>query len=801
MDYNFKEIEKKWQKYWEINKTFKTNNNFDKPKYYCLDMFPYPSANGLHVGHVEGYTATDVIVRYKKMKGFNVLSPMGFDAFGLPAEQYALRTGNHPKEFTINNTKNFINQLKRLGKAIDWDKTFLTSDESYYKWTQWIFKKLYENGLAVLKDIEVNFCPELGTVLANDEILIKDGKMVSERGEYPVEKKAMKQWVLTITNYAERLLNDLDLVDWPENIKEAQRNWIGKSNGALIDFKVEDQEETITVYTTRPDTVFGLSYIVLAPEHPLVLKLTKEEEKETVLQYINNAKQKSDLDRETQKTKTGVFTGSFAISPFDNKIVPIWVADYVFYKYGTGAVMAVPAHDERDFEFAKKYGLSINKIIDVEDNLLPYTEDGIHINSSFIDGKNNQEAILSIIEYIQEKNIGKKEVKYKLRDWVFSRQRYWGEPFPVLYDNNGDIKLIPDKHLPLTLPNLDNFKPEGSGKSPLANAHDWVNIKINGKEYQRDTNTMPQVAGSSWYFLAYILQEENGLIDLNSKTAKEILDKWMPVDFYLGGKEHTVGHLLYARFWHKFLYDLGIVSTPEPFQKYYYPGMILKDGQKMSKSKGNVVIPDEIYQSHGADALRLYVMFMGPLNIDKDWQTTMLDGAKRFIDRVVRMFEFLTNDETNELNEVLHQTIKKVGNDFENISINTAISQLMIFVNEVYKYKKINKEQAFIFLQLLNPICPHITEEINKEILKNDIDLYTSTWPNYDEKYLEKNEIEIVFQVNGKIRSKKLVDKNISEEEIKQIALDDENVKKYTLDKEIIKVIYVKNKLVSIVIK
>lgn len=801
MDYNFKEIEKKWQKYWEINKTFKTNNNFDKPKYYCLDMFPYPSANGLHVGHVEGYTATDVIVRYKKMKGFNVLSPMGFDAFGLPAEQYALRTGNHPKEFTINNTKNFINQLKRLGKAIDWDKTFLTSDESYYKWTQWIFKKLYENGLAVLKDIEVNFCPELGTVLANDEILIKDGKMVSERGEYPVEKKAMKQWVLTITNYAERLLNDLDLVDWPENIKEAQRNWIGKSNGALIDFKVEDQEETITVYTTRPDTVFGLSYIVLAPEHPLVLKLTKEEEKETVLQYINNAKQKSDLDRETQKTKTGVFTGSFAISPFDNKIVPIWVADYVFYKYGTGAVMAVPAHDERDFEFAKKYGLSINKIIDVEDNLLPYTEDGIHINSSFIDGKNNQEAILSIIEYIQEKNIGKKEVKYKLRDWVFSRQRYWGEPFPVLYDNNGDIKLIPDKHLPLTLPNLDNFKPEGSGKSPLANAHDWVNIKINGKEYQRDTNTMPQVAGSSWYFLAYILQEENGLIDLNSKTAKEILDKWMPVDFYLGGKEHTVGHLLYARFWHKFLYDLGIVSTPEPFQKYYYPGMILKDGQKMSKSKGNVVIPDEIYQSHGADALRLYVMFMGPLNIDKDWQTTMLDGAKRFIDRVVRMFEFLTNDETNELNEVLHQTIKKVGNDFENISINTAISQLMIFVNEVYKYKKINKEQAFIFLQLLNPICPHITEEINKEILKNDIDLYTSTWPNYDEKYLEKNEIEIVFQVNGKIRSKKLVDKNISEEEIKQISLDDENVKKYTLDKEIIKVIYVKNKLVSIVIK
>lgn len=801
MDYNFIEIEKKWQKHWEDKKLFKTSSDSSKPKYYCLDMFPYPSANGLHVGHVEGYTATDIIVRYKKMQGFNVLSPMGFDAFGLPAEQYALRTGNHPKEFTINNTKNFINQLKKLGKAIDWDKTFLTSDENYYKWTQWIFKKLYENGLAVLKDIEVNFCPELGTVLANDEIIIKDGKMLSERGEYPVIKKAMKQWVLKITKYAERLLNDLDLVDWPENIKEAQRNWIGKSSGALIDFKVYDSDETVTVYTTRPDTVYGLSYLVLAPEHPLVLKLTTDEERETVLQYIEASKQKSDLDRETQKTKTGVFTGSFAVSPFDNKVVPIWVADYVFYKYGTGAVMAVPAHDERDFEFAKNYGLSINKIIDVDDNLLPYTEDGIHINSDFIDGKNVLEAKEAIINYIEEKNIGKRETKYKLRDWVFSRQRYWGEPFPVLYDKQGNIKLIPDKYLPLTLPNLTNFQPEGSGKSPLANATDWVNIKINGIEYERDTNTMPQVAGSSWYFLAYILQQEDGLIDLNSKQAKEILDKWMPVDFYLGGKEHTVGHLLYARFWHKFLYDLGLVSTPEPFQKYYYPGMILKDGQKMSKSKGNVVIPDEIYQSHGADALRLYVMFMGPLNIDKDWQTTMLDGAKRFIDRVVRMLDYLTNEKSDELNEVLHQTIKKVTSDFENISVNTAISQLMIFVNEVYKVKKISHEHAFIFLQLLNPICPHITEEINKEILKNDHELYSSQWPKYDEKYLEKSEIEIVFQVNGKIRSKQLVNKNLSEDEIKNIALNDENVLKFTSDKEIIKVIYVKNKLVSIVVK
>lgn len=801
MDYNFIEIEKKWQKHWEDKKLFKTSSDTSKPKYYCLDMFPYPSANGLHVGHVEGYTATDIIVRYKKMQGFNVLSPMGFDAFGLPAEQYALRTGNHPKEFTINNTKNFINQLKKLGKAIDWDKTFLTSDENYYKWTQWIFKKLYENGLAVLKDIEVNFCPELGTVLANDEIIIKDGKMLSERGEYPVIKKAMKQWVLKITKYAERLLNDLDLVDWPENIKEAQRNWIGKSSGALIDFKVYDSDETVTVYTTRPDTVYGLSYLVLAPEHPLVLKLTTDEERETVLQYLEASKQKSDLDRETQKTKTGVFTGSFAVSSFDNKVVPIWVADYVFYKYGTGAVMAVPAHDERDFEFAKNYGLSINKIIDVDDNLLPYTEDGIHINSDFIDGKNILEAKEAIINYIEEKNIGKRETKYKLRDWVFSRQRYWGEPFPVLYDKQGNIKLIPDKYLPLTLPNLTNFQPEGSGKSPLANATDWVNIKINGIEYERDTNTMPQVAGSSWYFLAYILQQEDGLIDLNSKQAKEILDKWMPVDFYLGGKEHTVGHLLYARFWHKFLYDLGLVSTPEPFQKYYYPGMILKDGQKMSKSKGNVVIPDEIYQSHGADALRLYVMFMGPLNIDKDWQTTMLDGAKRFIDRVVRMFDYLTNEKSDELNEVLHQTIKKVTSDFENISVNTAISQLMIFVNEVYKVKKISHEHSFIFLQLLNPICPHITEEINKEILKNDNELYSTQWPKYDEKYLEKSDIEIVFQVNGKIRSKQLINKNLSEDEIKNIALNDENVLKFTSDKEIIKVIYVKNKLVSIVVK
>lgn len=801
MDYNFIEIEKKWQKHWKDNKSFKVYEYTNKPKYYCLDMFPYPSANGLHVGHVEGYTATDIITRFKIMQGYNVLSPMGFDAFGLPAEQYALRTGNHPKDFTIKNTLNFKDQLNRLGKVIDWDKSFLTSDSNYFKWTQWIFKKLYENNLAVLKDVEVNFCPELGTVLANDEIIIKDGKMVSERGEYLVEKKAMKQWVLKITKYADRLLKDLDLVDWPENIKEAQRNWIGKSEGALIDFKVEESNEKITVYTTRPDTVFGISYLVLAPEHSLVLKLTKEEEKETVLAYIEQTKQKSDLDRETQKTKTGVFTGSFAKSPFDNKLLPIWVADYVFYKYGTGAVMAVPAHDTRDYEFALKYGLSINKIIDVDDSLLPYTEDGLHINSSFINGKNIEEAKQDIINYLEQKNIGKKETKYKLRDWVFSRQRYWGEPFPVLYDKNGEIKLIPDKFLPLELPNLSNFKPEGSGKSPLANAHDWVNVKINGIEYERDTNTMPQVAGSSWYFLAYILQNEKELIDLNSKKAKELLDKWMPVDFYLGGKEHTVGHLLYARFWHKFLYDLGLVSTPEPFQKYYYPGMILKDGHKMSKSKGNVVIPDEIYKSHGADALRLYVMFMGPLNMDKDWQTTMLDGAKRFIDRVVRMFEYLTNEQTLELNEVLHQTIKKVTYDFENISINTSISQLMIFVNEVYKLKKISYEHAYIFLQLLNPICPHITEEINKEILKNENELFSSTWPKYEEKYLEKKEIEIVVQVNGKIRAKKLIDVDLEEAKIKEIALNDENVLKFTNNLEIIKVIYVKNKLVSIVAK
>ncbi|OHE31281.1 MAG: leucine--tRNA ligase, partial [Tenericutes bacterium GWC2_39_45] len=737
MFYNYKEIEKKWQTYWYEQKLFKTQEDRLKEKFYVLDMFPYPSAAGLHVGHLEGYTATDIISRFKRMQGYNVLHPMGWDAFGLPAEQYALATGKDPRSFTYENIANFKKQIIESGKGIDWDRELATADSNYFKWTQWIFKKMYQHGLAVLKDVEVNWCEGLGTVLANDEIELVDGRMVSERGNYPVVKKAMRQWVLRITAYADRLLEDLEALDWPEHLKEMQRNWIGKSNGAMIKFSVDQSDETFDVFTTRPDTIYGATYCVLAPEHPLVLHVTSEDEMKQVIDYIEITKQKNDMDRSMDKTKTGVFTGSYAINPLNHKKVPIWIADYVLPHYGTGAVMAVPAHDERDFEFAQIHGLDIVEVIQGGADGA-FTGDGLHFNSGIIDGLYNEDAKSKIIEFLEKTKQGYGHNTYKIRDWVFSRQRYWGEPFPVIYDQQGEIHILDDEDLPLELPILKNMRPSGTGESPLANATDWLNVSHHGIKGRRDTNTMPQLAGSSWYFMGYILKNHLGMIPLDSEEAKKLLDKWLPVDLYVGGTEHAVGHLLYSRFWTKFLHDIGLISANEPFTKLINQGMILgSDHSKMSKSKGNGVNPDEIFESHGADTLRLYEMFMGPLDADKPWSTESLNGAKKFLDRVWRIFEFpIIKEEVTDLRQIYHQTIKKVTEDYEKLAFNTAISQMMIFVNEVYKKQTVNKEMIRGFLKLLNPICPHITEELNKEYLKQNEELIYSEWPIYNEAYL-----------------------------------------------------------------
>lgn len=800
MYYDFDTIEKKWQKYWYENKLFKTQEDRLKEKYYVLDMFPYPSANGLHVGHIEGYTATDIISRFKRMQGYNVLHPMGWDAFGLPAEQYALQTGKDPRSFTYANIENFKRQIIESGKGIDWDREFATPDANYFKWTQWIFKKMYEHGLAVLKDVEVNWCEGLGTVLANDEIELVDGKMVSERGNYPVVKKAMRQWVLRITAYADRLLDDLETLDWPEHLKEMQRNWIGKSNGAMMTFKVDQSSESFDVFTTRPDTIYGATYCVLAPEHPLVLHITSEDELASVRAYIEITKSKNDMDRALDKTKTGVFTGSYAINPLNHKKVPIWIADYVLPHYGTGAVMAVPAHDERDFEFAQIHGLDIVEVIQGTSEGA-YTGDGIHYNSGIIDGLYNEEAKAKIIDYLEKTKQGFGHNTYKLRDWVFSRQRYWGEPFPVIYDENGNIHVLDDDDLPLELPVLKNIRPSGTGESPLANAKEWLHVNYKGMVGKRDTNTMPQLAGSSWYFIGYILKHHLGMIPLNSEEAKRLLDKWLPVDLYIGGTEHAVGHLLYSRFWTKFLHDIGILSVQEPFKKLFNQGMILgADHSKMSKSKGNVVNPDEIIQSHGADALRLYEMFMGPLDAEKPWSTESLNGSKKFIDRVWRMFEFpIEKDEVTELRQIYHQTIKKVTEDYEKLAFNTAISQMMIFVNEVYKQQKIGKDMARGFLKLLNPICPHITEELNKEVLHVNEELVYSDWPSYNEAYLVVDEVEMVVQVNGKLRARFIAPYDADSEDVKKLALSNPNVTKHLEGLTVRKMVVIPNKLVNIV--
>ncbi|MGP1504993.1 MAG: leucine--tRNA ligase [Eggerthia catenaformis] len=798
MSYDHKQIETKWQHYWEENETFKTDTaDFSKPKYYTLDMFPYPSGQGLHVGHPEGYTATDIVTRYKRMQGFNVLHPMGFDAFGLPAEQFAIKTGHHPAEFTYNNIENFKRQIKSLGFSYDWDKQINTCDPEYYKWTQWIFKKLYEAGLAYVAEMPVNWCPELGTVLANEEVI--DGK--SERGGYPVYRKMMRQWVLKITEYAERLLDDLDEVDWPQSTKEMQKNWIGKSIGADVVFKIKDTNKEFTVFTTRCDTLFGATYCVMAPEHPFVDEITSFAQKAAVEAYKKECATKSDLQRtDLNKDKTGVFTGAYAINPVNGKEVPIWISDYVLISYGTGAIMAVPAHDTRDYEFAKKFHLPIIPVLEggnVEQEA--YTGDGLHINSEFLNGLGKEEAIHQMIVWLQDHHCGEKKITYKLRDWLFSRQRYWGEPIPIIHMEDGTTRTVDLSDLPLELPATDNYLPSEDGESPLARCTDWLNVEIDGVKGKRETNTMPQWAGSCWYYLRYIDPHNN-----NEIADKKLSDHWLPVDLYIGGAEHAVLHLLYARFWHKFLYDLGVVSSKEPFQKLFHQGMILgPNGVKMSKSRGNVINPDEIVENFGADTLRVYEMFMGPLDASKPWSTTGVEGSRRWLERVYRLFaesNKLTDENDGSLDYIYHATVKKVTGDFESLSFNTSISQMMIFVNEAYKAKTVYKPYAEGIIKMLSCIAPHIGEEMwNK--LGHESTLAYEPWPVYDESKLVVDEVEMAVQVNGKLRGKITVNKDEDQETVKVAALALDNVKIHTEGKDIKKIIVVTNKIVNIVVK
>lgn len=778
MPFDHKQIEPKWQKYWDEHKTFKTDCYDDsKPKYYCVDMFPYPSGNGLHVGHPEGYTATDIVSRMKRMQGYNVLHPMGFDSFGLPAEQFAIQTGHHPAEFTKKNIEVFKGQIKSLGFSYDWDREIATSDPEYYKWTQWIFTKLYDAGLAYVDEIPVNWCPELKAVLANEEVI--DGK--SERGGYPVIRKPMRQWVLKITEYAERLLEDLDDLDWPEATKQMQRNWIGKSVGANVDFRIDGTDKIFTVFTTRCDTLFGATYCVMAPEHPYVAEITTLEQKEAIEAYKESCASKSDLERtELNKDKTGVFTGAYAINPVNGKKIPIWISDYVLASYGTGAIMAVPAHDDRDWEFAKKFGIEIIPVLEggnIEE--AAYTEDGLHINSQWLDGLGKQEAIDKMIAWLEENKCGEKKISYKLRDWLFSRQRYWGEPIPIVHMEDGTMRTVPVEELPLELPATKNFQPHDSGESPLANCEDWLEVEIDGQKGRRETNTMPQWAGSCWYYIRYIDPHNSEVI-----CDPKLLEKWLPVDLYVGGAEHAVLHLLYSRFWHKVLYDAGVVKCKEPWQRLFHQGMILGDNnEKMSKSRGNVVNPDDIVASHGADSLRLYEMFMGPLEAALPWSTNGLDGSRKWLDRVYRLFieqDKLSDENDHSLDRVYHQTVKKVTDDFETLGFNTAISQMMIFINECYKAETVYKEYAFNFIKMLSCIAPHICEEM-WQMLGHDSSIAYETWPTYDENMLVSETVEMGVQVNGKLRAKIQVTKDTDDEAVKEIAFEQENVKALSL--------------------
>ncbi len=798
MPFDHKQIEPKWQKYWEENKTFFTDAwDFSKPKFYALDMFPYPSGQGLHVGHPEGYTATDIVSRMKRMQGYNVLHPMGFDAFGLPAEQYAIKTGNHPEGFTVKNINTFTKQLKMLGFSFDWDKCVSTCDPSYYKWTQWIFKQLYNDGLAKNVDIPVNWCEELGTVLANDEII--DGK--SERGGFPVIRKNMKQWVIDIPAYAEKLLAGLEDIDWPESTKEIQRNWIGKSIGAHVDFKVDGYEDKFTVFTTRCDTLFGATYCVLAPEHELVAKITTAAQKQAVDDYISVCATKSELERtELNKDKTGVFTGAYAINPVNNKKIPIWISDYVLAGYGTGAIMAVPAHDERDFEFAKKFGLEIIPVLAGGDvSKAAWTQDGEHINSEFLNGMNKEDAINTMVKWLEEHHCGQKKINYRLREWIFARQRYWGEPIPVINFDDGTSVVLSDDELPLILPPLEDYSPSKSGASPLDKAVDWVNVEVNGKKGKRETSTMPGSAGSSWYYMRYIDPHNDKAI-----ADRKLLDHWLPVDLYVGGPEHAVGHLLYSRMWNRYLYDKGYLSNPEPFKKLYHQGMILGgNGEKMSKSKGNVINPDDIVNEYGADTLRVYEMFMGPLEASKPWSDSGVDSARKWLDRVYRLVietDKLSDENDHSLDFIYHATVKKVTNDYETLGFNTAISQMMIFVNEAFKAKTVYRPYAENLVKMLSCIAPHVCEEM-WHLLGHENTIAYEPWPTYDESMLVTQTIEMGVQVNGKLRAKIQVAKDADEEAVKTLAFEQENVKAHTDGKNIVKIIVVKNKIVNIVVR
>ena len=806
MGYDHSAIEKKWQRYWKQHETFKSTLDNSKKKYYALDMFPYPSGQGLHVGHPEGYTATDVMARMKRMQGFNVLHPMGFDAFGLPAEQYALKTGHNPKGFTNKNIDHFRDQIQSLGFSYDWDREVNTTDPKYYKWTQWIFEQLYKKGLAYEDEIMVNWAPDFmgGTVVANEEV--EDGK--TKRGGYPVYRKPMKQWVLKITAYADRLIDDLDLVDWPESVKEMQRNWIGRSEGAAVDFGIAGHaDQKIEVFTTRCDTLFGASYVVLAPEHELVNQITTSDQKAAVKEYQEEASRRSDLERtDLSKEKTGVFTGAYAINPVNGEKLPIWISDYVLASYGTGAVMAVPAHDDRDYAFAHKFNLPIKQVIEGGNlDKAAYTGDGKHINSGFLDGLNIDEAKQKMVDWLTEHHAGQKKVNYKLRDWIFSRQRYWGEPIPVIHWDDGTTSLVPEDELPLELPDTDNIEPSGTGESPLAKIKDWVNVyDENGRHGLRETNTMPQWAGSSWYWLRYTDPHNDQAL-----ASKEALDYWSPVDLYVGGAEHAVLHLLYARFWHKFLYDLGVVPTPEPFMKLVNQGMILgSNHEKMSKSKGNVVNPDEIVDQYGADTLRLYEMFMGPLTESVPWDPKGLHGANKWVHRVWRLImddnnhlrDRISTINDGKLDKVYNQTVKKVTEDYERMHFNTAISQLMVFVNEAYKVDDLPVEYIKGFIKMIAPVMPHMAEELWSQFNESDTITY-QPWPTYDPSKIVEDEVEMIVQVNGKVRAKLKLAKDTDKDSAEKAALADDNVQKFVVGKDIKKVIVVPNKIVNIVAK
>lgn len=802
MSYEHTKIEKKWQQYWEDNNTYKMVDDPSKPKFYALDMFPYPSGAGLHVGHPLGYIATDILSAFKRKQGYNVLHPMGWDAFGLPAEQYAIDTGNDPAEFTAKNIATFKRQMQDLGFSYDWDREVNTTDPSYYKWTQWIFIQLHKKGLAYIDEVAVNWCPALGTVLANEEVI--DG--LSERGNHPVERRPMRQWVLRITEYADRLLEDLDDLDWPESLKDMQRNWIGRSEGAQLTFEIADTEYSFEAFTTRPDTIFGATYAVLAPELKLVGKITTEDQRAAVEAYIDAVKSKSDLERtDLAKNKTGVFTGAYAINPASGEKMPIWIADYVLATYGTGAIMAVPAHDERDYEFAKTFDLPIIEVVaggNIEEEA--YAGEGEHVNSEFLNGLGKEEAIAKSIEWFEEKGTGERKITYRLRDWLFSRQRYWGEPIPVIHWEDGTMTTVDESELPLMLPVTDNIKPSGTGESPLANITEWVNVvdPKTGMKGRRETNTMPQWAGSCWYYLRYIdPNNDKQLID------PELAKRWLPVDIYVGGAEHAVLHLLYARFWHKVLYDIGVVHTKEPFQRLFNQGMILGEGHvKMSKSLGNVINPDDIVHSHGADTLRIYEMFMGPLDASKEWSTNGLDGSRRFLDRIWRLLvnedgtltDKLTEETGGPLEKVYNQTVKKVTEDFEGMRNNTAISQLMVFINECYKAEKLPKAYIEGFLLLISPITPHLTEELWSKLGHTETSVYAQ-WPTFDETKLTDDTVEVAVQINGKIRAKITVAKDCSKEELERAALTNEDVKQWMDGKELKKIIAIPGRLVNIV--